>query len=193
MSKIILPEDVQQAQSVFQQQAAEEEMQQEMLMGIVQMCTQNVIGNLLNSNAGFVFYDENGKQTDKGRLPVKNHERDSLYSFIAEEDILIPANSIVCKELRLGFVYPAHTEAQLYSEPKHCQNGVSLVNSIVIEQSQSFEPISLYLGNAGKQDYIIKAGEPMAKIKFYLRSAAVEYKYIEQEVKSILEKMGIKK
>ena len=70
-----------------------QELQQEMFAGLVQMVTENVIGNLLNSPIGIVYYDENGevceKEKSSGYEPEKQNLADSGYDLKSAEVSLV--------------------------------------------------------------------------------------------------------
>lgn len=194
MSKIILPEDVKEAQSVFREQAAQEEMQQEMIAGLVGMVTQNVIANLLNTPCGLVYYNDKGevcaKEESIGFEPERQNERDSGWDLKSAEDFTLKAGERYTTGLKIGVLMPSHMDMFVLPRSGHANKmGITVVNAPgLIDQSYLGYELKVILLNTGNKDWVVKRGDRVAQGRFQLRGSNMLFKEFKGDLKDLQDK-----
>lgn len=194
MSKIILPDDVKQAQSIFQQQAAEEEMQQEMMAGLVQMVTNNVIANLVNSPMGIAYLDDNGehcsKEKSRGFEPEKKNDRDSGYDLKSPEDFVLKAGEQQTVGLKIAALMPSYLDMFILPRSGHAnKNGITITNSPGLIDSSYLYEIKIILLNTSQNDWRVKRGDRIAQARVQLKGCNLMIKEFDGDLKDLQDKV----
>ena len=198
MSKIILPDDVKQAQSVFQQQALEEEVHREMMEHLVKMVTNNVIMNLLNSPMAIVYYDESGNVVPKdkgvGFAPEKQHERDSGYDLKSAENFTLKAGQRYTTGLKIGVIMLPHIDMFILPRSGHANKfGITVTNSPgLIDSNYLGYELKVILHNTGDKDWVVKRGDRIAQARFQLRGSDMDIREFEGDLKDLQDKVARK-
>lgn len=195
MSKIILPEDVKEAQSIFKQQAAEEQMQEQALAALVQMATQNVIANILNAPCGIVYYNDKGevcaKEESVGFEPERQNERDSCYDVRSAEDFELKAGERYTTGLKIGVLIPSHMDIFVLPRSGHAhKKGITIVNSPgEIDSNYVGYELKVILLNTGKEDWKVKRGDRIGQLRFQLCGSNMVFKEFKGDLKDLQDKV----
>lgn len=175
-----------------------QELQQEMFAGLVQMVTENVIGNLLNSPIGIVYYDENGevceKEKSSGYEPEKQNLADSGYDLKSAEDFVIKAGERYTSGLKIGVLLPSHMDLFILPRSGHAHKlGITVVNSPgLIDQSYLGYEIKVILLNTGKEDWVVKKGTRIAQARMQLKGVNMMMKEFKGDLKDLQDKVSRK-
>lgn len=194
MSKIILPEDVKQAQSVFQQQAIEEQVHEEMMVGLVQMVTQNVIGNLINTPMGICYLDDKGehcpKENSRGFEPEKKNDRDTGYDLKSPEDFILKAGQQETIGLKIAVLMPSHLDMFILPRSGHARkSGITITNSPGLIDSSYLYELGVILLNTSNKDWVVKRGDCIAQFRVQLKGSHVVFKEFNGNLKELQDKV----
>jgi|JI10StandDraft_1071094.scaffolds.fasta_scaffold10620_11 dUTP pyrophosphatase len=176
------------------QMADAQELQAEMFTGLVQMVTENVIGNLLNSISGLLYFDENGNHVSKdksnGFEPEKQNLSDSGYDLKSPITFsLIPGERRLVK-LGIGMLLMSHMDAFILPRSGHAsKNGITITNSPgLVDSSYTYE-WGVIFQNTGDKVWNVNKGDRVAQVKFQLKGVNMQFKEFEGNLEELREKI----
>lgn len=186
----------------FETQAVQAEMQElqgQMMAEMINMVTQNVIGNLLNAYVGFVYLDEFDQHIIKpenplGFIPEKQNEMDSGYDLKSTEDFTLKAGERYIANLKIGVLLPPHLDMFILPRSGHAaKKGITVTNSPgLVDQPYFGYPIKVILQNTGTEDWNVKRGDRIAQARFQLRGTNVLFKEFDKDLKELQDKISRK-
>ena len=184
----------------FEEMAIEAEIQeaQAQAMGeMIHAITQNVIGNLLNAQVGFVYLDENNNQVIEpdsplGFIPERQHPLDSCYDLRAAEDFTLKPNQRYMTNLKIGVIMPTWMDMFIMARSGQAKNkGIMVVNGIgMVDCSYATKPIGVIFLNTGNEDWVVRRGDRIAQARFQLKGINVEFKEYKKDAKELQDKIG---